>query len=257
VTTYLDEILDRKRTELKERVAHQDISALTQTLTPCTTDVLGALRQPDRITVIAEHKRRSPSKGVIRANSNPADIAQGYARAGAAAISVLTDEVGFGGTSDDLRAIRDAVSIPILRKDFLLYPLQIMEARAWGADMVLLIVAALTPKELRGLHQMATRLGMTPLVEVHDEHELHVALDSGARLIGVNNRNLHTFTVDLDTSISLARKMPDDVVRVSESGIRNHSDLLRMKEAGYDAVLVGEQLMQHSEPEQALRELLG
>ena len=185
--TYLNEILERKRAEVKTLGLTMDLSDLRRRAVKCKTDVLGALRRPPgaAMRVIAEHKRASPSRGIIREHSDAAGIACAYAAAGASAISVLTDEPGFGGRPEDLTAVRAAVAVPVLCKDFLVSPLQVHLARAWGADLVLLIVAALSERELKSLQKLAESLGMTALVEVHDEHELAVAARVGAKLIGV------------------------------------------------------------------------
>jgi len=252
---FLLDICDRKRRDLQKKSLETSLAKLPEQVVPCTADVLGALKRSHRLQVIAEHKRKSPSKGVIRADSQPAVIAAGYEQSGAAAISVLTDSA-FDGRAEDLIAVREAVSIPVLCKDFILSPLQVFLARSWGADIVLLIVAALKVNELKSLTALIRQLGMEPLVEVHDAHELKVATDCGARLVGVNNRNLHTFEVDLEVSEELAPHFDSSLVRVSESGIRSGDDLRRVWNAGYDAVLVGEQLMRAAEPSAALVELI-
>src|SRR5206468_3991916 len=177
----------------------------------------GALRVTERINVIAECKRRSPSKGVLRADYDPVAVARAYAAAGAATISVLTEATFFDGAIDHLQAVREAVDLPILRKDFLVTEYQLLEARAAGADAVLLIVAALRPVELKVLHDHALGLGLDVLVEVHDANELAVAIDAGARIIGVNNRNLRTLEVDAGVSEELIGRIPSDVIAVSES----------------------------------------
>jgi indole-3-glycerol phosphate synthase len=253
--SYLARIIDRKRRQVRESAANIQLASLQTEATVCTTDVVGALRHPGTLRFIAEHKRKSPSRGFIRKDSDPADIGRQYEVAGAAAMSVLTDEMDFAGSPGDLRHARDAVSIPILCKDFIVSPVQVFQARAWGADLVLLIVAALSRAELQALHQLATGLGMTPLVEVHDAHELDVAVSVGAQVIGVNNRDLHTFTVDLAVSEALAPRFPEPVVRVSESGIDSVEDLKRLQQAGYHAVLMGERLMRAPHPGRALSEL--
>jgi indole-3-glycerol phosphate synthase len=252
---FLIDICERKRHELREQGLETSLATLAKEIHPSTLNVLDALRRTDRLQIIAEHKRRSPSKGSIRPNSDPALIAKGYEDAGAAAISVLTDNA-FDGSGDDLRKAREAVSIPLLCKDFILSPIQIYLARSWGANIVLLIVAALKQNELRSLIQLVHQLGMEALVEVHDAHELSVALNSGARIVGINNRNLHTFEVDLEVSESLAEQIPSTVVRVSESGIRGAADMARMWDAGYDSVLIGEHFMRAPDPGQALKSLL-
>ena len=208
------------------------------------------------LPVIAECKRRSPSRGVLRADYRPADIAMAYERAGAAAVSVLTEPAFFDGALSDLEAVRDAVSIPILRKDFIVAEYQLVEARAAGADAVLLIVAALDDAALAHLLRVATSSGLAALVEVHDEAELARALEAGADLVGVNNRNLRTLDVDLAASFSVIGGVPKGGVAVAESGIRTGGDLEALRRAGYDAFLVGESLMSEADPGTALEELL-
>ncbi len=210
----------------------------------------------DGIRVIAECKRRSPSRGVLRSNFDPAAIALGYQAAGAAAISVLTEPAFFDGELDHLRSVRAAVMLPVLRKDFVVTEYQVLEARAIGADAVLLIVAALDDPDLRRLLGAARTLGLAALVEVHDETELARAVDSGADVIGVNNRNLRTLEVDLDASVSLVAKIPQRVVAVAESGIRTSDDLTMLRGAGYDACLVGESLLTTEDPGAALAVLI-
>jgi indole-3-glycerol phosphate synthase len=217
---------------------------------------LAAALRARRPAVIAECKRRSPSKGILREPYDPVAIARGYAAAGAAAISVLTNERFFGGTLDELTAVRAAVSVPVLRKDFVVDPYQLEEARAAGADAVLLIVAALEPAALRELHAAATALGLEVLTEVHDEAEVEVALAAGATIVGVNNRNLRTFVTDLATSERVARIVPPDTLLVAESGLRDGRDLARLARAGIGAFLVGEAFMTAPEPGAALRAML-
>lgn len=207
--------------------------------------------------VIAECKRRSPSKGVLAAEYDPVTIARQYERGGAAAISVLTEPTFFDGALDHLTAVRGAVQVPVLRKDFVVDEYQLFEARAAGADAVLLIVAALDQASLVRLQQRAWDLGLATLVEVHDDEEVPRAVDSGARVIGVNNRNLRTLAVDVDASYRLARQMPADVVAVSESGLRTRDDLIRLSAAGYRAFLIGERFMTAPDPARALQDLLG
>jgi indole-3-glycerol phosphate synthase len=256
--TYLDEILERKRAEVRAAAVGQDLLELHRRAVRCETDVVGALRRPSdaMLRIIAEHKRASPSLGPIRPGSDAAVIGRSYESAGAAAISVLTDTVGFGGTSADLEAVRAQVRIPVLCKDFIVAPIQVLWARSWGADLVLLIVAALSKAELSRLLKLTQELGMTALVEVHDAHELAVAGEVGATVIGVNNRNLHTFEVDLALSEQLAGRFPAGAVRVAESGIRTANDLRRLRDVGYDAALIGERFMSAAEPGAALAELL-
>jgi indole-3-glycerol phosphate synthase len=208
------------------------------------------------VNVIAEHKRRSPSRGAIREDLQPADVAQAYEAAGAAALSVLTDEPFFGGRLEHLVAARAATSLPVLRKDFVVDPWQVWEARAAGADAVLLIVAALDDDDLRRLLGEAARAGLEALVEVHDRPELDRALAAGAHVVGVNNRNLKTMEVSLQTALSLASALPEGVVAVAESGIRSGEDVRRLRGAGFNAFLVGESLMGAPDPGSALRSLL-
>jgi indole-3-glycerol phosphate synthase len=215
-----------------------------------------ALASVDGINVIAECKRRSPSKGVLRADYDPVAIATAYAAAGAAAISVLTEPTFFDGSVDHLRAVRAAVDVPLLRKDFIVSEYQLLEARAAGADAVLLIVAALRPAELKVLHDHARRHGLDVLVEAHDVTELAIAIDAGARIIGVNNRNLRTLQVDVHASETLIAQMPADVIAVSESGLKTPADITRLKALGYRAFLIGERLMTAPDPGAALASLL-
>jgi indole-3-glycerol phosphate synthase len=210
----------------------------------------------DGIAVIAELKKASPSKGLIRAEFHPAELARELEAAGAAALSVLTDEEFFQGSLGNLRAASAAVSIPCLRKDFIVDEFQLLEARANSADAVLLIVAALTTQELSSLAAGARQRGLDVLCEVHDREELQAALDAGCDLIGVNSRDLRTFKVDLGTAIALAEKFPAKIVRVAESGIRSGADVVRLRAAGYHAFLVGESLMRAERPGDALRSLV-
>lgn len=216
-----------------------------------------ALSRTDRWNVIAECKRRSPSRGVLRAEYDPVAIATGYTAAGAAAISVLTEPTFFDGSPAHFDAVRAAVDTPLLRKDFIVSEYQLLEARAMGADAALLIVAALTPEELQRLAGFAASLGLDTLVEVHDAEELRVAIDSGARVIGVNNRNLRTLVVDVHASDMLVSMMPKGVVAVSESGLKTSADLSRLSGLGYGAFLIGERFMTSPDPGAALAQLLG
>ena len=207
--------------------------------------------------IIAECKRRSPSRGILRQDYAPAAHARAYAAAGAAAISVLTEPTFFDGSLEHLREVRAAVDIPVLRKDFIICEYQLLEAAALGADAVLLIVAALQQSDLMRLLQTAARLQLAALVEVHDLDELRRARDAGARVIGVNSRNLRTLSVHPEVLVEVAAQMPADVIGVAESGIRTPDDLARLSHAGYQAFLVGEQLIAHPDPGAALRELRG
>jgi indole-3-glycerol phosphate synthase len=211
----------------------------------------------DGVNIIAEFKRRSPSKGMIRADADLREIARAYQNGGAAAMSVLTEEDYFAGALDDLRAVKSAVALPVLRKDFVFEEYQVYESAAAGADAVLLIVAALDDELLSNLRQLAEEeLGMDALVEVHTSDELSRAVASGATLIGVNNRDLRTFEVSLETSLSLAREAPPETLLISESGLHSAADLQRLRDVGYRGFLIGETLMRADNPEDALRNLL-
>ena len=234
--------------ELRHRA--QDLEAAA-TAAPAARDFRGALAFPERVALIAECKRRSPGAGPIRPGLDPVELTRGYARAGAAALSVLTDSDYFGGSGADLEAVRADTALPVLRKDFTLDPLHVIEARALGADAVLLIVRILADAALSALHAEATGLGMSVLVEVHDRSELERAVEMGADLIGINNRDLSTFRTDIATTLELIDGVPEGVVIVSESGIRGPEDIVRLGEAGVDAVLIGESLLKAPDPEQA------
>jgi indole-3-glycerol phosphate synthase len=216
-----------------------------------------ALARTDRINIIAECKRRSPSRGVLRKAYDPVALAGRYQEEGAVAISVLTEPTFFDGSLEHLRAIRQAVSLPLLRKDFIVDPYQLLESRACGADAVLLIAATLSDIELTRLHRHAREMSMAALVEVHDATELERALSAGAEIVGVNNRNLRTLDVDRGVSLELASQIPAGVIAVSESGLRSPEDLERLRAAGYRAFLVGERFMTASDPGAALRCLMG
>jgi indole-3-glycerol phosphate synthase len=216
-----------------------------------------AAKGRDGIAVIAELKKASPSKGLIRAEFHPAELARELETAGAAALSVLTDEEFFQGSLANLREASAAVKIPCLRKDFIVDEFQLLEARANSADAVLLIVAALSSEELGQLAASAREHGLDVLCEVHDGEELQRALDAGCDLVGVNTRDLRTFKVDLATAFDLAEKFPPGVVKVAESGIQSGEDVTRLRAAGYDAFLVGESLMRAERPGAALRKLMG
>jgi indole-3-glycerol phosphate synthase len=210
----------------------------------------------ERFGVIAELKKASPSRGLIRADFQPVELARELASAGATALSVLTDEEFFQGSLDYLAEVSQAVAIPLLRKDFIVDEFQIIEARAHGADAVLLIAAALSDAELRRLHTHAREQGLDVLCEVHDEAELEGAVAAGCEMIGVNSRDLRTFKVDLNTALHVGPKIPANVVRVAESGIAGGDDIARLRAVGYDAFLVGESLMKAERPGDALRELI-
>jgi indole-3-glycerol phosphate synthase len=216
-----------------------------------------SLRRPGEVRLLAEVKRRSPSAGDIRPGADPAGVARQYEAAGAACVSVLTDREYFGGDLDALRAVRAAVGLPVLRKDFVVDPLQVWEARAAGADAVLLIARILGDGEMADLHALAAELGMAVLVEAHDAEEIGRALAAGATLVGVNNRDLDTFTTDLDLSLRLAPLVPGHVTYVAESGIRTAADVDRLGAGGVDAVLVGESLMRQPDVGAAAAALAG
>jgi len=215
-----------------------------------------ALARPGTLNVIAECKRRSPSRGILRAVYDPIAIARGYASAGAAAISVLTEPTFFDGSLEHLVAIRAAVDVPLLRKDFVVTEYQLLEAKVAGADAVLLIVAALDQAALRLLHDRAMAIGLDALVEVHDERELDRAVDAGARIVGVNNRNLRTLEVDVAASERVAARIPGDLIAVSESGLKTADDLRRFQGLGYRAFLIGERFMTAPDPGAALGEMM-
>lgn len=254
----LDDIVAGVRTDLARRQAETseaDLRAALADVDP-PRDPLPHLRAAGS-SVIAEVKRRSPSKGDLATITDPAALARHYAAGGAAAISVLTEERRFGGSLADLRAVRAAVDVPLLRKDFVVDPYQVTEARAAGADLVLLIVAALDDGLLRRLHDQARELGLAVLVEVHDEEETARAVDLGAELVGVNARNLKTLEVDQDVFGRLAPLVPDDRVKVAESGIFGPVDVKRYVAEGARAVLVGEALVKDGDPEAAVRAMTG
>jgi indole-3-glycerol phosphate synthase len=242
------------------RRGRESIAALERragSATPRGDAFLAALSQPGRANVIAECKRRSPSRGVLAADYDPVAIARQYEAGGAAAISVLTEPTFFDGALEHLAAVRQAVRLPLLRKDFIVDEYQLLEARANGADAALLIVAALQQADLGRLQRRAWDLGLATLVEVHDEEELTRAIDSGARIIGVNNRNLRTLSVDVAASRRLGARIPADVVGVSESGLTSRADLEELAAQGYKAFLIGERFMTAPDPAKAIAELLG
>ena len=254
----LEEILAGVREDVaarQEQVPLEQVRELAAAAPPAI-DAYAALRKPG-VAVIAEVKRRSPSKGDLAPIADPAALAGAYAAGGAAAISVLTEERRFGGSLADLRAVRAAVGTPLLRKDFVVDPYQVLEARAAGADLVLLIVAALDDALLRRLHDQARELGLAVLVEVHDEAETARAVDLGAELVGVNARNLKTLEIDPDAFGRLAPLVPDDRVKVAESGISGPADVERYVAEGARAVLVGEALVKDGDPEAAVRTMTG
>lgn len=255
--TILDRIIAQKRQEVAERkqsvpLFGRDVSRRTD-----HRSFGQALRQDGQVAVIAEFKKASPSKGIIREHADPVDVARLYERNGAAAVSVLTDEHFFKGKAEFLTAIREWVTLPLLRKDFIIDDYQVWEASIMGADAILLIASVLSESELAALQRTAADLGLECLVEVHHDDELTKALNAGARIIGVNNRDLTDFRVDVNTSLRLKARIPREIVTVSESGIHSRADVLTLQAAGFDAILVGESLMQASDIGAKLRELLG
>jgi indole-3-glycerol phosphate synthase len=253
----LEEIIDGVRVDLAERESRTSIDELKAEARQAREALDPMPRfHADGVSVIAEVKRSSPSKGALASIDDPAALAANYEAGGAATISVLTERRLFGGSLEDLRAVRAAVDVPVLRKDFIVTSYQLWEARAAGADLALLIVAALNQNELESLVERAVSIGLTPLVEVHDEEEVDRALDAGARLIGVNARNLKTLEVDRETFGRLAPRIPDDVVRVAESGVRGPHDVFEYAKQGAHVVLVGETLVRGEDPRSAVADLV-
>lgn len=259
----LEEIVQNKADELemlRGEMGYADIlgefKRSIQRLRP-TRDFAASLASNDGIRIIAEVKKASPSKGVIRADFDPLSIGKGYEENGAAAISVLTEEVYFQGSLEYLLLVKSNTKIPVLRKDFIIDEFHVYESRASGADAILLIAAILEEAQLKDLLDLSTSLGMATLVEVHEESEVESALKSGAKIIGINNRNLKTFKTDINTTKRLAPLIPKDRIIVSESGINSHADIISLKEAGVNAFLVGESLMRENDFGKKLRELRG
>ena len=248
--TILDEIIAHKYIEVAEakRLMPLESLPLKEALSRTCYSLSGAINKSEHHGIIAEIKRQSPSKGVINAVDNPAQIGQDYQKAGAAAISVLTDKNFFGGQISDLKAVREAVTIPILRKEFIIDPYQIYEARVIGADAILLIAAALQPDEVSAFVKIAHDLGLEVLLEVHDQDELMPNLNSGADLFGVNNRSLKTFNVDLNISRDLIGKIRSEVPVISESGIENAVAIRELEQDGFSGFLIGQRFMEHSNP---------
>lgn len=252
-------IVAATKTAVQERAAAVPLREMEKLLGQRLPDGLGfvaELRRPDRYNVIAECKRRSPSKGILSQVYKPTDIAAGYARAGAAAISVLTEPAFFDGCLEHLEAVRKAVGVPVLRKDFIVAEYQLLEACVAGADAVLLIVAILDRSELRYLLRKAKDYGLAVLTEVHDSEELSRALEAGADVVGVNNRDLRSFDVDLEASEVLMQRIPQDVTAVAESGLTSAADLIGLRRAGYHAFLIGGAFMRQPVPGDALATLL-
>jgi indole-3-glycerol phosphate synthase len=248
----------RRMTEVRaETVSLATVEKAAANRSPKGDAFLAALRDGPWPRVIAECKRRSPSRGILRQDYDAASHARAYADAGAAAISVLTEPTFFDGTLEHLAAVRAAVTVPILRKDFIVTRYQVFEAVMTGADAILLIVGALTPAGLRDLLDVASQAGAAALVEAHDEDELSMAVDAGAEILGINSRNLRTLAVEPDLHERIAAKLPPGAVTVAESGLRDTADLRRLEHAGYSAFLIGERLIVQPDPGAALRQLRG
>ena len=254
---YLDKILAQHREV--SRIDKRDLDALVikSKSSSRPRGFAARLRKDsvDNLAVIAEIKRRSPSRGLLKSDLDPASISQNYEHGGASCLSVLTDEEFFGGSVTDLQQARSAVSLPVLRKDFTVSVRDVCDARIMGADCILLIAAALTRSELAEFYTFAIDLGLDVLVEVHDENELTGAIECGATLIGVNQRDLHTFEVDHQRAVRMGAMMPANVIRVAESGVKTRDDARSLRDAGYDAVLVGESLVTASDISKSVREL--
>jgi indole-3-glycerol phosphate synthase len=254
----LDEIVAHKRKETEDRKSLYPVRLLEQSIyfeTPCVS-VRHYIRRPDKSGIIAEIKRKSPSKGIINAHVSVERVSIGYMQAGASAISVLTDQKYFGGSNEDLTTARKFNFCPILRKDFTIDEYQIIEAKSIGADVILLIAAALDAATLKSLTSFAHSLGLEVLLEVHTREELEKSLNAGADLIGVNNRDLKKFTINLDVSRELAALIPDDVVKVSESGIESPETIMELRDYGFEGFLMGQNFMQHGRPERACKEFI-
>ncbi len=255
----LKKIIDHKLTEVESAKSSKSIDEIRAEAESgrSVRDFRGALQTPGEISLIAEVKKASPSKGVIREDFNPVEIARTYELAGASCISVLTDENFFLGHRQFLVDVGDAVQIPVLRKDFIIDPWQVYDARAAGADAVLLIAECLEAQQLRDLHALINELGMTALVELYDHENIEKVLSCNPTLIGVNNRDLNTFEVNLDHSIEIRKSLPKDVTFVSESGISSYVEVKKLLQANVDAILVGESLMRSDDISAATLELLG
>jgi len=251
----LDTIVAQKKQEVAQLKA-EGIRGPDWPLEP-PRGFMRALTQSSEIAVIAEVKKASPSKGIICPDFDPEKIAASYEKGGAEAISVLTDERFFQGSIDYITLVRQAVKLPVIRKDFIIHELQIDQAHNYGADAVLLIAAILEQEQIRDYLQMCAELGMDALVEVHDENELEKSLAAGSKMIGINNRDLRDFTVDLNTTIQLRQEIPGTIPVVSESGIKDHDDIKMLQDHGITAVLVGETLMRSGDQAAALRQLRG
>ncbi|MCK5237625.1 MAG: indole-3-glycerol phosphate synthase TrpC [Deltaproteobacteria bacterium] len=258
---FLDDIIQYKKESLEALFSADGFSESYDELKN-RAKALGGIRDftaaltHDGINIIAEVKKASPSKGIIREEFDPVEIASIYDRAGACAVSVLTEDKYFLGSLDYVTAVKEAISLPVLRKDFIIDPYQVYESRAIGSDALLLIVACLTPETLSELLALTESLGMAALVEVHSKEELGIALDAGSKIVGVNNRNLRTFSTDTRVTKELSELVPDDIIMVAESGINTREDILELKGYGADAFLIGEALTREADIELKLRTLL-
>jgi indole-3-glycerol phosphate synthase len=254
----LDQIIEHKRKEVSDRKSLYPVKLLEQSIffSSPTVSMKKYVQREDKTGIIAEFKRKSPSKGVINAHASVERTTMGYMQAGVSALSVLTDKQFFGGSNEDLVVVRKFNFCPILRKDFTIDEYQILEAKSIGADAILLIAAVLDPKQSKSFAAFAHSLGLEVLLEVHDEQELKSNLEVGADLIGVNNRNLKTFEVGIEVSKRLAKMIPDNVVKVSESGISSPETIVELRQYGYQGFLMGENFMKHSSPEVAAMEFV-
>ena len=258
MTNILEDIIAHKKHEVAERQSLYPTKLLEQSLFFPSTPVSlkKYLQRPDKVGIIAEIKRKSPSKGVIHKHVSVESLSLGYMQAGASALSVLTDTKFFGGTLDDLTTARRFNFCPILRKDFMIDPYQVIEAKSKGADVILLIASAISPQQAKDLGNLAHSLGLEVLLEVHSEAELHSHIGDHVDLVGVNNRNLADFSVSIDTSLKLAEKIPSNFIKVTESGIHDARTIATLKAAGYRGFLIGEAFMKTSKPELACRSLI-
>lgn len=254
----LDQIIDHKRKEVEDRKGLFPVKLLERSIyfPVRPVSMKKYIRRPDKSGIIAEIKRKSPSKGMINPYVSVERTSMGYMQAGASALSVLTDQQFFGGSNDDLMTARKYNFCPILRKDFTIDEYQIIEAKSIGADVILLIAAALDPAIIKSFTAVAHSLGLEVLLEVHNKEELQANTEAGADLIGVNNRNLKTFELSIEVSRSLASLMPESAVKVSESGIESPATIMELKEYGYEGFLMGQNFMQHSSPEKACRDFV-
>ena len=254
----LDEIIENKSAEIKESKNSLPLELITEQLkgAPAPRDFFDAINPKGKLKIISEVKHASPSKGVFREDFDPVEIAKSYSAGGASAISVLTDKKYFKGSLTYLKNIRSEVDTPLLRKDFIIDPYQVYEARLFGADALLLIVAALDQRDLKDLLELTHSLQMNAIVEVHDGEELDRALEADARIIGINNRDLRTFDVDLNVSINLSKKVPGDKIVIAESGISSIKDIDGLRAEGVHVFLIGETFMKAADPGQKLKELI-